>query len=170
VKLLNTGRDTIKGFNLAWTVNGLWPVREDFNEILLPGNDTSEVTFKTRIDLSRYGVYDVKVYGTGNDDDFIFNDTTRVTIENITISEKLTVYPNPFSSWFSIFIRSDLSENVGISISDSGGRIVYTTRRDVMEGYNTLEFNNIRLTPGIYYISITGTGYTNTIKLMNLRE
>jgi hypothetical protein len=170
VKLLNTGRDTIKGFNLAWTVNGLWPVREDFSNILLPGNDTTEVTFKTRIDLSRYGVYDVKVYGTGNDDDYIFNDTARVTIENITISEKLTVYPNPFSTWFSIFIRSDLSETVGISISDSGGRIVHTTRREVMEGYNTLEFNNIRLIPGIYYITITGAGYTNTVKLMNLRD
>jgi hypothetical protein len=170
VKLLNTGRDTINGFSLAWSVNGLWPVKEDFSNILLPGNDTAEVTFKSRIDLSRYGVYDVKVYGTGNDDDYLQNDTTGISIENITISEKLTVYPNPFSTWFNIFIRSDLSETVALSISDSGGKVVYTTRREVTEGYNTLVFSDVMLIPGIYYITINGTGYTDTIKLMNLRE
>jgi hypothetical protein len=170
VKLLNTGRDTIKGFSLAWAVNGLWPVKEDFSNILLPGADTSEVTFSSRVDLSRYGVYDIKVFGTGNNDDYIYNDTSAVTIENVTITEKLTVYPNPFSTWFSIFIRSDFSETVGISISDSGGKIVYTARREVTAGYNTLNFTNVRLNTGIYYMSITGTGYFNTVKLMNLRE
>jgi hypothetical protein len=170
VKLLNTGRDTIKGFNLAWTVNGLLPVKEDFSTVLFPGSDTTEVTFKSRIDLSRYGLYDVKVYGTGNSDDYIYNDTSRVTIENVTMSEKLTAFPNPFSTWFSIFLKSDLSETVGVSIFDSGGKIVHTSRREVMQGHNTMDFNNVGLIPGIYYISINGTGYSYTIKLMNLRE
>jgi len=96
VKVLNAGPDIINGFNLAYSVNGGTPVRQFFSDKLMPFGDSVTVTFETNADLSRYGLYDLVIYGYNNSDDFLLNDTLRINLENTTIDEPLSAYPNPF--------------------------------------------------------------------------
>jgi len=53
----------------------------------VPYGDTVTVSFKTRADLSKYGIYKVVTYGVDNNDDNAFNDTLTANIENTKISE-----------------------------------------------------------------------------------
>lgn len=169
VKVLNTGRDTISGFYLAATINGQWPVKEKFDVQVNPGRDSVEVTFKSRADISRNGQYNIRVYSTGNDDDYIHNDTASLYIDNYTIEENFTIFPNPSTDRFFIFFDSPVSEKIDIRIADSKGRIIVKTERDVEEGHNNLEFENVFPSPGVYHVNVKSSAFSGTRKILHIK-
>ena len=94
VNVMNLGKDTLSGFNLAYQINDQYPpVQQHFDNKVVPFGDSVLVTFNTRADLSKYGIYKIVTYGLDNNDDYLFNDTLKAKIENTRINETLGVYP-----------------------------------------------------------------------------
>ena len=101
VKVKNMGKDIINGFNLAYVINNTSSPVKQFFENSIKYNDSVTVSFKTKADLSKYGIYKIVSYGSDNSDDYILNDTSRISIENTTKSMKSLVY-------FQIRLRTNL--------------------------------------------------------------
>jgi hypothetical protein len=112
VKVLNVGKDVLNGFNLAYSINDRQPpVSQFFNNQVIPNGDSVSVSFKTKADMSKYGIYKILTYGFDNKDDYINNDTLRVKLENTLIVETISVFPNPFADQLTVYVNSQTAEN-----------------------------------------------------------
>ncbi len=170
VKVLNPGKDTINGFNLVYQINNQYPlVRQSFNNLIIPNSDSVTVTFKTKADLSRYGIYNIVAYGAGNNDDYAFNDTASVHIENTNLDETLTVFPNPFTDKFTVTINSQNNDRIRISLTNMKGTILYDTEKDIISGNNSFPISDLVLTPSVYFLKIHGTVIDRTITIVKVR-
>lgn len=169
-QVVNTGRDIIEGFNLAYSINNRMPVRQFFNVKMNPGADTAVISFSTLADLSRYGIYKMSVYGYGNTDDYLFNDTARVQLENTRITETLSIFPNPVSDKFSISINSQNKDRAKISITSLSGKVLYNTERDLANGPNLFLIEDSKIIPGLYYLNIRGSDINMTVPLIKTRN
>jgi hypothetical protein len=179
VRLLNHGPDTIEGFWLAYRVNDGLPVVEHFPDQLVYNSDSVTVTFATRVDLSRFGDYDITVYSFANNDDFLLNDTLRASIRNNNIEGPFLVYPNPFSDELNVIIKSETESEARISLVSSSGKKViinsgveesYYLERPLLPGANPLTIRPSGLSQGVYYLSIELPGLTRTMKVIKIRN
>ena len=141
VRVLNLGRDTIKEFNLAYLVNSGSPVTQKFDKTILPLGDSVTVSFSTRTNLSRYGKYDILTYSFNNPDDYLYNDSLSVRIENSHMSDSSGVYPNPFTDKFNVYIRAGTSDRIIISLISITGETEYEFEREIIPGSNNIELN-----------------------------
>ena len=170
VKVLNTGRDTLKGFYLAYIIdNQTIHARQSFNNVLVPFGDTVTVTFNSKADMSKLGIYDILVYGYNNHDDYSPNDSLSGTVENTEILESLVIFPNPFSDKLTIFINAPGAEKLTISITGSSGAQMYRTESTVVTGKNTIVLEDIRLSPAAYHLNIRGSTINKTIPILKMK-
>jgi hypothetical protein len=171
VKVLNIGKDPIIGFNLAYVINDqLSPVKQFFTNTVIPYGDTVTVSFNTKADLSKYGIYNIVAYGYDNNDDYIFNDTLQISIENTEIDESLSLFPNPFSDQFTLFINSRIDDKLLISITNVSGATLYNIEKEIISGKNTLIFDDVRLLPSLYYLHIRGSAINKTIPVLKINK
>jgi hypothetical protein len=169
VKVLNVGKDTLNGFNLAYEINNHFPpVKQFFNNKVIPYGDSVTVSFRTKADLSKYGIYNIVTYGFDNNDDCIFNDTLTANIENTRISETLGVYPNPFTDKLTITVNSQSDDKLQISISNISGVKLYDIKKEIISGNNSFTINDFNLIPSLYYLNIHGTTINKTIPVMKI--
>ncbi len=171
VKVLNLGADVLNGFRLAYDVNNKpFPMTEFFQDEVLPMGDTVTVTFKSRIDLSKYGFYDIKIYGTGNSDDYVNNDTLQVKLENTNIVENLSVYPNPFTDQLTVFVNSQYADRLQISLTNITGGKLYNAEKDIVSGDNSIVISDLRLLPSVYFLNIRGATINKTIPVIRINR
>jgi hypothetical protein len=171
VKVLNKGKDTINGFNLAYQVNDeLPPVQQFFNTKVLPLSDSVTVTFNRKADLSKYGPYKIVAYGFDNKDDYLFNDTLTAKIENTMIKETVGVYPNPFFDSFTVSVNSQTDDKLRLTITNEAGMILYDVDKSILSGNNSFTISDLKLIPSIYYFRIKGTTIDKTIPVVKLRR
>ncbi|HLP75192.1 MAG TPA: C25 family cysteine peptidase [Bacteroidales bacterium] len=166
VKVINSGRDTLNGFNLAYAVGENAPVRYHFKNVLYPGSDSVEVMFPEKADLSKYGVYNFTTYGYNNNDDYLLNDTLKIVVENTEIKESLIVYPNPFSDHFTVFINTPVPDRVDITLININGKAIYQERKDLITGSNQVTINVKGLAASTYYLYIRGSVIKKTLPLI----
>ncbi|MGD0755108.1 MAG: C25 family cysteine peptidase [Bacteroidales bacterium] len=171
VKVLNVGKDTLNGFNLAYDINDNYPpVRQFFDNKVIPYGDSVTVSFKTRADLSKYGIYKIVTYGLENNDNYAYNDTLTVNIENTEVKGILNVFPNPFSSELTITINSQVEDKLQVSISNVSGAKLYEIEKDIITGNNSFTISDFRLIPSLYYLNIRGTTINKTIPILKLNK
>ncbi len=170
VKVLNPGKDIIEGFNMAYSINGSQPVRQFFKDKVIPYGDSVTVSFTTRADLSKYGVFNIVAYGYDNKDEYALNDTVSLSIENTDISDTYTVYPNPFTDEFTILINSGTADNAEISLITLSGKKIYSTEKTILSGKNEIKFSGLKLSPALYYLRIKGTYLNKTIPVIKLNK
>jgi hypothetical protein len=171
LKLINPGKDTINGFNLAYRINNSGnPVTQSFDNTIVPNGDSVTVSFSTKADMSKFGIYNLEAYAYGNDDDYLLNDTLKIKVENNQVSDSVSAYPNPFIDHLSIFVRTDSYDNLTISVINSSGTIMYETEREVFGGPNTLVISGLNLASSTYYLRIKGTYIERTIPVIRLRK
>ncbi len=170
VVVLNAGRDTLNGFNLAYSVNGRMPVVQFFTIQLIPYQDSVTVTFDRRADMDLSGNYDILVFGHENDDDYLSNDTLLIRIENTEIEESVNTFPNPFTDRLNIIINSKVSRNVSISLTNISGKKVLTENMELTEGENEISVNTNGLSPALYILNINGAGFTKAYPLIKLKQ
>jgi hypothetical protein len=171
VRILNTGKDTVNGFNMAYTVNGLGPpVTQTFDNVQLSAGDSATVTFRTRTDMSKFGKYKIVAYTYGNNEDFLLNDTIWVDLENNKINDSIKVYPNPFTDQISLYVLSYNEDNLTITVINSAGSKVYETERSITSGMNTIILSDLNLTPAVYYIEISGTTLQRIIPAIKMKK
>jgi hypothetical protein len=171
VKVLNLGRDIMNGFNLAYVVNNHFPpIKQHFDNQVAPYGDSVLVSFSTKADLSKYGIYNIITYGVDNNDDYNLNDTMSVSIENTEINETVGVFPNPFIDKLTIHINSQVSERIQLSISNVSGIKLYHIEREITRGSNSITISDFRLIPSLYYLNISGTTIKKTIPVLKINR
>ena len=171
VKVLNLGKEVMNGFNLAYIVNNHFPpVKQHFDNQVTPFGDSVLVSFSTKADLSKYGKYNIVTYGVENYDDYKFNDTVSVNIENTEISETVGVFPNPFIDKLTVHINSQVPGKIQLSISNVSGVKLYQTEKEIIRGSNSITINDFRLIPSLYYLNIKGSIINKTIPVLKLNR
>jgi hypothetical protein len=155
VVVKNLGSGTINGFNLAYRINDFISYSQYFPDII-SYRDSVTATFDKPVNLARYGIYDIVVYSFNNDDDFTYNDTIRISIENTVINAATRAYPNPFSGNLNIFINSPVDDEITVTVIDMNGRKHFTSAESIIEGDNTITLPLQELPPGTYIITIKG--------------
>jgi len=139
VKVLNTGRDILDGFNMAYSINENQPVTQFFENKVFPDGDTVSVSFLVKADLRKYGIYQFHVYGYDNNDDYLNNDTLSIKVENNNITETLTAYPNPFKDHVTVVINSNSPDKVRITLISVSGVQMQTTEKEIIKGMNSID-------------------------------
>ena len=172
INVLNVGHDTINGFYLAYTINNQLPVRQFFDAILLPDNAPVTVTFRTKADLSRYGIYDITAFSYNNNDDYPGNDTIKMSIENNVIVQPLLVYPNPFTDQLRIVIFSPVTDTIRMTLINLSGITLYNVKKNIVKGENVFIINNddVRLIPSLYYLNISGRSNRKSIPVIKIQR
>jgi hypothetical protein len=170
IKVLNVGPDTIKGFNLAFSINKAAPVKQFFPAKLIPFGDSVTVTFSTRVDFSRYGLYDFVLYGIDNGDDYPVNDTISKKFEHTTIDEPLLAFPNPFTTELNIIINSQVNGTAHITLTNQVGKKIYDFEKDIIKGENTVHINDRNLAASIYYLRVEFPGIVKVIPVVKTRD
>ena len=154
VKLLNVGKDTIDGFNLAYRINNhSMPVEEFFDKKVIPFGDTVTVEFTEKVNFYRYGLYNITSYAFNNGDDYILNDTADYAFLH-ELTDSLIIYPNPFTEQFTLYINSRYSEKIRITLNNAAGSTVLDLERDISAGKNPVIIRAPHLSPAIYYVNI----------------
>ena len=171
VKVLNTGKDTINGFNLAYEINNrISPAKERFQDKIVPMSDSVTLSFKTKTDLSKLGKYYLMVYAYENNDDYLLNDTLKVEINNTETNDSLIIYPNPFVSQFTLFVNSKTTDQVRISITNLSGIKLFDIQKDILAGKNTIGISVPGLMPSLYYLNIQGTVINKTVRILKINK
>jgi len=171
VKVVNTGRDTIKVFNMAYDINETGnPVTQTFDNTLLAAGDSAIVTFSSRANMSNYGEYKIVAYTYGNNEDFLLNDTALIYLDNNKINDPIKAYPNPFTDKLSLYIQSDNTDDLTITVINGAGSKFYETERSITNGMNTIVLSDLHLPPAVYYIKITGSAFEQTIPVIRMKE
>ncbi|MCE5346580.1 MAG: C25 family cysteine peptidase [Bacteroidales bacterium] len=169
VKVLNIGKDTIDGFNLAYSLNKYpYSAVQHFKDQIIPYSDSVSVSFTTKADMSKLGIYNIAAYGYNNNDDYLLNDTIRLTIENTDISDSLIIYPNPFIDHLNIFINSKSDDRIQISLTNVTGAKIYVTEKDIFPGKNEIIISDRRLKPSLYFLNIRGTTINKTVSVVKI--
>jgi hypothetical protein len=90
--------------------------------------------------------------------------------ELVPQSCSLQVYPNPYAGHATLFYHLPVSGPVSLFITDCTGRNIATIRDHefMPEGDHTDLFHG-NISPGMYYVNMTGVGFSKTIKLVNIR-
>ena len=169
VKVLNLGKDTLNGFNLAYEINDRYPpVEQFFNAKVVPFGDSVTVSFRQTADLSKYGKYKIVTYGVDNNDDYLYNDTLTANIENTRITETLSIFPNPFTDKLTITINSQSADKLQISITNASGIELYETEKDIISGNNSFTISGFNLIPSMYYLNIRGITINKTVPILKI--
>ena len=170
VKVLNVGRDTLNGFNLAYSLNEKFPVAQHFKTVLIPFKDSVTVDFDRRADMDMSGIYSISVFGYDNNDDYLLNDTLMISVENTEIEESVNMFPNPFTDQLNIIINSKSDRTLRISLTNIAGKQVFATDRELTEGENQIFINTYQLSPALYILNIQGTSFSKAYPLIKLKQ
>jgi hypothetical protein len=136
----------------------------------MPFSDSVSISFSSRANLSKYGSYDIVAYAFNNDDDYLFNDTVRIYLENNQLDDALSIYPNPFTDQFTLSVQSGGNDNLTITVFNNTGTKFYEFEKEVTTGINTIVITDLDLSPAIYYIKIRGTTIDRTIPVVKLNN
>jgi hypothetical protein len=171
IKVLNIGEEPINGFNMAYMVNDqLSPVKQTFENIVLPYGDSVTVSFNTRADLSKHGAFNIIAYGYDNNDDYLLNDTLQIYLENNNLNDSIIVYPNPFRDQLTLHVQSRYDDNLTLSIFNNTGVKIYQTEKSVTSGMNTIQLFDLSLTPAIYFLKIQGLIIDKIIPVVKMKK
>jgi hypothetical protein len=170
VKVLNVGRDTLNGFNLAYSINNRVPVIQHFKTKLIPYQDSVTIDFDRRADMDMSGKYDISVFGYDNDDDYLLNDTLMISVENTEIEESVIIYPNPFTDQLNLTINSKVDRNVRIILTNVSGKQVFAANKELTEGENQFSINTYQLSPSLYILNIQGAQFSKAYPLVKLKR
>jgi uncharacterized repeat protein (TIGR01451 family) len=170
VRLLNPGKDTLNGFNLAYTINNNIPVRQNFSTVLYPYQDSATVTFDKRADLDLNGMYKIQVFAYGNDDDYLANDTLNLSIENTELNEIIKAYPNPFTDRINILITANNPDKIRISLTNAIGKTLVSINRDIIAGENVIVLETPKFGSSMYLLTVSGFQLYKVIPLIKVRQ
>ncbi len=170
-EFINLGTDTLKKYNLAYTINNGTPVMQTFNIPIVPA-DTVALSFSNRYDFSAGGTYILKVFSTGNNDSYLLNDTLTITMVNTAVpvikdaDSELKVIPNPFNESFRININTTHSESVTVTLISAAGTKVWEGKAKLIAGENNLNISPEGLKPNAYTVIIKGKSFIKTAKII----
>jgi len=94
-----------------------------------------------------------RLYIVGTDNKAHYSHTVKLNV--LPENAGLRLYPNPASSYVQVYIPSERSKNVMISIYDMSGKKLYASDRSLTKGLNVITINDIvRWQKGMYLVSV----------------
>jgi hypothetical protein len=126
----------------------------------LPTINTKNNTTLTTTDCSASGVFGIVMNG-----EFTEGAVSTTDIK-LTIKQ---IFPHPFAESFTMDYIAPNDGNVSFSIVNTKGQILYANKKPCIAGLNRFTFREGNtLSPGIYFISVSGFSTTITQKIMHL--
>lgn len=86
--------------------------------------------------------------------------------ENVATQFEYVLAPNPTSGEFYLMIDAKVAEKFNLNITDVAGRNVYQKNVDVVNGFNNVLVNDIKLNSGIYFVDLSYKNEKITRKLI----
>jgi hypothetical protein len=116
-------------------------------------------------DIASFGAHQTSL--GGGYDAFIvkFQDNSETGIfikQNIPLSA--TLFPNPASEQSYLQILAETNGVILLEISDLNGRVLSKDTESIVPGENCIQLNVQDFIPGIYFVTLTIDGYTQTLK------
>jgi hypothetical protein len=93
-----------------------------------------------------------------------------ISVENTEIEESVTIFPNPFMDQLNIIINSKADKTIRLSLSNSLGKQVYMTDKELTEGENQIFINTYQLSPALYILNIHGANISKAYPLIKLKK
>lgn len=97
------------------------------------------------------------------------NKDSQQSLTQLTHGKLLQNVPNPFSGHTQIWYTTDIPARITISITDITGKEVGQINQDQKaEGTHQADFNNAKLSPGIYFYSLVMDGVVSDTRKMSI--
>ncbi len=144
----------------AWEIS-----RNDFIDSLQGNRNPfiDSIQYACYIDFSNMTYIAAPTYTTGT------NAPCYVAVgikENVLTQFEYVLAPNPTSGEFYLLIDAKLTDKFSLAITDVAGRIVYTKPVDVINGFNSITVNDLKLSGGVYFVNLTYKNEKITRKLI----
>ena len=132
----------------AWEIS-----RNDFLDSLQGNRNpfVDSVRYACYIDFSNMSYISAPTYTTG------INSPCYVAVgikENVATHFEYVLAPNPTSGEFYLMIDAKVAEKFTMDITDVAGRNVYKKDVDVINGFNNVVVNDIKLQSGVYFVNL----------------
>ncbi len=132
----------------AWEIS-----RNDFLDSLQGNRNPfiDSVRYACFIDFSNMSYISAPTYSTG------VNAPCYVAVgikENVATHFEYVLAPNPTSGEFYLMIDAKVAEKFNLDITDVAGRNVYQRNVDVINGFNNVVVNDLKLQSGIYFVNL----------------
>jgi hypothetical protein len=154
-----------KGFEVERSVNGRDFKTVDF--VKGAGNSSRNVNYNLT-DAKAFNATNVLYYRLKQidfDGKFAYSTIVRVS-KNAGEANALAVFPNPYSTDYSLSFTATNNGNASIEMVDLQGRVVASQEATISSGPNTLSMKETtNLKSGIYFVRLTINGETQIIKL-----
>jgi endonuclease I len=143
-----------------------WEIsRNDFLDSLQGNRNPfiDSVRYACYIDFSNMTYISAPTYTTGT------NAPCYVAVgikENVATQFEYVLAPNPTSGEFYLLIDAKLADKFSLAITDITGRIVYAKPVDVINGFNSITVNDLKLSGGVYFVNLTYKNEKITRKLI----
>jgi len=143
-----------------------WEIsRNDFIDSLQGNRNPfiDSVRYACYIDFSNMTYIASPTYSTGT------NAPCYVAVgikENVATQFEYVLAPNPTSGEFYLLIDAKLTDKFSLAITDVAGRIVYAKPVDVINGFNSITVNDLKLSGGVYFVNLTYKNEKITRKLI----
>jgi hypothetical protein len=98
--------------------------------------------------------------------DYTYSDVVAVSLPSLT--SRVTIFPNPASKDVRISLNLPVDGKVKWNLTDNAGRIILQNSAQLKKGNNSFSIHVDHLAAGIYYISVTGVGIDQKVKLEKL--
>jgi len=95
-----------------------------------------------------------------------------VSVNESRYEKTFTFYPNPFSSRLTLSAYSVREQEIGISVRDQQGRVIYSLQKQwVRAGENEIPLANLSaFSNGIYFICVTTNDFISTSKIIKINN
>jgi len=102
------------------------------------------------------------------DKDGKYSYSNVITISLADIAGRVTVFPNPLADKATVTMAATTDGKAQWKILDNAGRTVLQNTLSLKKGRNTMAININTLSAGIYYLSVSGAGIDQKVKLQKL--
>ena len=102
------------------------------------------------------------------DRDGSFTYSNIVTVDLPATKSMISIAPNPVSEKLTGTVNAPISGNATLSIYDNAGRLVSRTTAYLLKGENNIQQNTGNLSSGLYYLNVSGTGFTIRSKFQKM--
>lgn len=138
-------------------------------EFRLPGNAQSPIDHSIEHSVEDFNDLGAVAWLQADGSKTIYNAAEAAKVVGIDdfdpISHNLRVYPNPAVDLAYISVDMDRAETAAITMVNVLGQTVYNKTASLESGTNMVELPVSSFTAGVYFVNITISGQTQTVKL-----
>ncbi len=146
--------------NLAGLIACLWQAFPEFTNMqILDAVQRSSSRYTSPDDRVGYGIPNMPM---------AFDILVQKKREKLLGSDWVKIFPNPFSTGLTIFLKANNTGKITMQLTDMAGRTVKTSSLDVQQGqfYTVTEDNLGQLPSGVYNLRIVDGSSKKTIRLV----